>query len=264
MRPALTTGIGVALVVSVLVACGSSAGAQRQTELTVLAAASLSHVFPEIGDLFTAGHRDVRFTFSFAGTDQLAAQIKEGAPADVFAGASTAYAEELLEDGSIEPFEAFCTNRLILVVPSSNPAGIAGLQDLAVKPATLVIGAEAVPIGAYTRKVLSDLDALYGSGYSASVLERVVSEEDSVNSILTKVASGEADGGFVYVTDARSAGSKVQTFDLPAEAQAVATYPAAVVVDSSHVDIARQFVAFLLEAPAQQVLGRGGFGPAPG
>lgn len=264
MRLALATRLGVALVVCALVGCGSSAGAQRQTELTVLAAASLTHVFPEIGELFTDDHPDVGFTFSFAGTDQLAAQIQEGAPADVFAGASTTYADELLQSGDIEPFEPFCTNQLTLVVPSSNPAGIADPQDLAVRPVMLVIGAETVPIGAYTRKVLSNLDALYGSGYSTSVLERVVSEEDSVSSILTKVSTGEADAGFVYVTDARTAGSKVRAFDLPAEAQAVATYPAAVVAASSHAGLARQFVAFLLEAPAQRILGRAGFGPAPG
>src|SRR5207249_573073 len=134
-------------------------------------------------------HPGVTFSFSFGGTDQLAAQIKEGAPADVFAGASTKYGDQLAGAGQIEPYEIFCTNQLVLITPASNPAGITSLQDLSTKSVKLVIGSDTVPVGTYTRTVLMNLDAAYGSGYSAEVLANVVSNEDSVTSIVAKVQS---------------------------------------------------------------------------
>jgi molybdate transport system substrate-binding protein len=262
MRPAARFRVGVLAVVA-LAGCGPPSGASNRTELTVLAAASLKTVLPEIGAGFTGQNPDVAFTFAFAGTDQLAAQIREGAPADVFAGASTAYGDLLLQAGLIEPYLRFCTNRLVMVVPSSNPAGIASLEDLASRPAILVIGSETVPVGSYTRTALANLDALYGSGYSGAVLGKAVSNEDSVASILTKVASGEADAGFVYATDARSAGSMVRSFGLPPQARAVATYPVAVVEGSPHGAVARRFAGFLLEPTAQRLLRQAAFGPPP-
>ena len=254
------------LVLSLTLAgCSSNPSSSQtsNTKLTVLAAASLTNVFPKIGALFTKSHPGDTFTFSFAGTDQLAAQIQQGAPADVFAGASTKYGDELAGAHQIDPYKIFCTNRLVLIVPASNPAGITSLKDLATKPVKLVIGAEAVPIGAYTRTVLSNLDSAYGSGYSTKVLSHVVSNEQDVTSIVTKVQSGEADAGFVYVTDAKAAGSKVKAFPLPASAQAVASYPIAAVTASKLKSTAEQFAAFVLTAPAQALLRHAGFGPPP-
>jgi molybdate transport system substrate-binding protein len=221
-------------------------------------------VFPRIGTLFADEHPGVTFSFSFGGTDQLATQIQEGAPADVFAGASVKYGYQLAAANLIEPFDKFCTNQLVLVVPASNPAGISSLRDLATRPVKLVIGSETVPVGSYTWTVLKNLDEIYGSNYSRSVLSKVVSNEDSVTSIITKVQLGEADAGFVYITDSMATGSKVKAFTLPADAQAVATYPIAVVKASKHPTVARQFVDFVLTAPAQQLLGQAGFGPPPG
>jgi molybdate transport system substrate-binding protein len=252
------------LVGLVLVGCGSSSppsAASNPVKLTVLAAASLTKVFPQIGAQFTKAHPGVTFNFSFAGTDQLAAQIEQGAPADVFAGASTKFGGQLATAGLIDPYRKLCTNQLVLITPASNPAGITTLQDLATKPVKLVIGSETVPVGSYTRTVLSNLDAVYGAGYSDAVLGKVVSDEDSVTSILTKVQSGEADAGFVYVTDALGAGTQVTTLTLPADAQAVATYPVAAVKAGTHRSTAQQFVAFVLTAPAQRLLKQAGFGP---
>jgi molybdate transport system substrate-binding protein len=247
-------------------ACSSSsqAGSPPSTKLTALAAASLTEVLPKIGSAFTKQHPGVTFSFSFGGTDQLATQIKQGAPADVFAGASLTYGDQLAAASLIEPFRKFCTNQLVLVVPTSNPAGIASLQDLATKPVKLVIGSETVPVGSYTRTVLKNLDTTYGSTYSSSVLGKVVSNEDSVTSIITKVQIGEADAGFVYITDSMAASTRVKVFTLPADAQAVATYPIAVVKGSKRLTAARQFVDYVLSAPAQQLLGQAGFGPPPG
>jgi len=146
-------------------------------------------------------------------------------------------------------------------VPPSNPAGITSLRDLATKDARLVIGSATVPIGAYTRTVLGNLDAAFGSSYSAKVLSHVVSDELDVESVLTKVRTGEADAGFVYVTDAAAAGSAVRRIDLPDNAQAVANYQAAAIARSTHPSLAGAFVDFLLSLVPQQALRRAGFGP---
>jgi molybdate transport system substrate-binding protein len=241
---------------------GSTSGAS-QTKLTVFAAASLNTVFPQIAAEFRKAHPGVTFTFSFAGTDTLTTQIEQGAPADVFAGASTKYGTELAGKGLIDAPQVFATNRLVVVVPTGDPAHITSLRDLA-KPGTrIVIGDATVPIGAYTRKVLGNLDATYGASYSPAVLKNVVSEALDVTSILTSVSTGNADAGFVYVTDARSAGDKVVTIGLPAAAQAVASYPIAVVKASKHATVAGQFAAFMLGAQAQAALAAAGFGPPP-
>lgn len=267
--------VTLALVTGVVSACGtsSSAGATSPppaatsapppATLTVLGAASLSKVFPVIGSQFSAENPGVTFRFSFAGTDALAAQIEQGAPADVFAGASTKYGDQLSGESLIDSPTPFCTNRLVLIVPADNPAGVASLQDLTKPGAKLVIGADTVPIGAYTRTVLTNLNAEYGETYSDDVLKNVVSEEDSVTSIVAKVQLGEADAGFVYVTDALAAGSKVTSFDIPESGQAVATYPIAVVKASRDARLSQQFVDYVLSPPGQAELQKAGFGPPP-
>jgi molybdate transport system substrate-binding protein len=256
--------VGV-LLMAAATACSTSAGdsSPSPVKLTVFAAASLTKVFPQIGARFTKDHPGVTFAWSFGGTDQLAAQIQEGARADVFAGASTKYGDQLADGGQIDPYTIFCTNQLVLITPKANPAGIDTLQDLATKHVKLVIGSDTVPIGTYTRTVLTHLDAVYGDGYSDAVLGTVVSNEDSVTSIVAKVVSGEADAGFVYVTDALAAGTQVGYQTLPPDAQAVAEYPVAVVKGSRQPAMARQFAQFVLAAPAQDLLKKAGFGPPP-
>jgi len=245
-------------------ACGGAAadsGSTTSTTLTVFAAASLNRVFPAIADQFNRAHQDVRVRFSFAGTDALVAQIEQGAPADVFAGASAKYGEELSTKGLVEAPRPFATNRLVFVLPPGNPAGIGSLQDLARPGIKLVIGAETVPVGSYTRKVLANLDALYGPTYSRAVLENVVSNEDNVEGVLTKVRLGEADAGFVYVTDSKAVGAAVKTVQLPPEAQAIATYPIAVIRSRPHLRLARLFEEFVLGSTGQRLLENAGFGP---
>lgn len=245
-------------------ACGSSgAESGKRVTLTVLAAASLKNAFPAIGSRLARADRVV-VQFSFAGTDQLAAQIEQGSPADVFAAASPKYGEQLAGEGLIEPPVPFCTNSLVLVLPPSNPAGIASLLDLARPGVKLVVGAESVPVGTYTRAVLRNLNASLGSGYSSRVLANVVTDEENVEGVLAKVRLGEADAGFVYVTDAKAAGSDVVAIDLPEDAQAMATYQIAVVRATAHPAEARRFVDLVLGADAQAVLREAGFGPPPG
>ncbi len=262
-RRALSLALLIGLVLTACSKAASSIPPADSTKLTVLAAASLTKVFPQIGAQFTKDHPGVAFSFSFGGTDQLAAQIQQGAPADVFAGASTNYGDQLARASLIKPYKVFCTNQLVLITPSSNPAGITSLQDLATQPVRLVIGSETVPVGSYTRKVLTDLGQVYGSGYPDEVLAHVVSNEVSVTSIVTKVESGEADAGFVYLSDSLAAGPQAKAITPPADAQAVAKYPIAVVSGSKSSTIAEQFVDFVLSPPAQQLLRQAGFGPPP-
>ena len=264
----LATAVLAFAAVAAVTGCGSSSSAGSSTsggsaKLTVFAAASLTKVFPRIAADFQKTHAGARFAFDFAGTDTLTAQIEQGAPADVFAGASTKYGVELADKGLIDTPRPFATNRLVVIVPAANPAHVSSLGDLAKPGVKLVIGDPTVPIGTYTRTVLANLNATLGAGYSAKVLKNVVSNALQVTSVVSSVQLGEADVGFVYVTDAGSAGDKVRRIALPAAAQATATYPVAAVKDSRNAELARQFVAFVLGADAQALLRQAGFGPPP-
>jgi molybdate transport system substrate-binding protein len=241
--------LGAVLVLVLAVAScggGDDGEAGELGGLTVFAAASLTEVFQEIAP-------DV--TFNFAGSDELATQIREGAPADVYAAASPRYPDELLEEGLIGEPQIFATNRLVLIVPADNPAGIQSVDDLTADGVKLVVGAEGVPIGDYTRTVLESLGA-------TDVLENVVSNEEDVKGVVGKITSGAADAGFVYVTDATAAGDDVEAIELPEDAQAVVRYPIAVVVASENQDAAAAFVELVLGEDVQQALADAGFGPS--
>jgi molybdate transport system substrate-binding protein len=213
--------------------------------VTVFAAASLTEVFEELAP---------NATFNFAGSDELATQIREGAPADVYAAASPRYPDELFEEGLIGEPQIFATNRLVLIVPADNPAGIASVGDLMADDVTLVVGAEGVPIGDYTRTVLENLGM-------TDVLENVVSNEEDVKGVVGKVTLGAADAGFVYLTDATAAGDDVDAIELPEEAQAAVQYPIAVVVDAANAEAAQEFVDLVLGEEGREALAEAGFGP---
>jgi molybdate transport system substrate-binding protein len=238
-----------ALLATVVVAasCGGDGGSGGPglEGLTVYAAASLSEVFQEIAP-------DV--TFNFAGSDELATQLREGAPADVYAAASPRYPDELFEEGLAGEPQIFATNRLVLIVPPDNPAGIESVDDLTAEGVKLVVGAEGVPIGDYTRTVLETLGA-------TDVLENVVSNEEDVKGVVGKITAGAADAGFVYVTDATAAGDDVEPIELPKDARAVVRYPIAVLADSQQQDAAAAFVELVLGEDGQQALADAGFGP---
>jgi molybdate transport system substrate-binding protein len=236
----------LAFALVALAGCGGAAGGgDTNDHATVFAASSLTEVFPQI---------DPAATYNFAGSDDLATQITEGAPADVFAAASTKYPDQLYDEGLVDKPEAFATNRLVLIVPKDNPAGIQSVDDLRNPDVKLVIGAEGVPIGDYTRTVLESMGA-------TDVLDQVVSEEDDVKGVVGKVSLGEADAGFVYVTDVKPVEDKVTAIELPAEAQAKVQYEIAVVKDAPHHDAAHQFVEQVLSEDGQAKLQAAGFGP---
>jgi molybdate transport system substrate-binding protein len=233
------------LVAIALVALVLPASVSGGTPVTVFAASSLTEVFPRI----TASPR-----YSFAGSDQLALQIRQGAPADVYAAASPKYTQLLYRDGFVLKPVAFATNSLIILVPQSNPASIKSVYDLRRDGIKLVIGDRAVPIGTYTRQILDTL------GITADVMKNVVSQETDVKGIVTKVALGEADAGLVYRTDAKPVASRTRSITLPAWAQPPIRYEAAVVKASPNLAAARAFVKQLLSKRGRRLLSKAGFG----
>jgi len=212
--------------------------------LTVYAAASLTEVFQEL---------DPDARFNLAGSDELAAQIEDGGRADVYAAASPRYLRELFEQGLIQKPRIFATNRLVLIVPEDNPAAIESVSDLARDGVKLVVGAEGVPVGDYTRTVLENVG-------EARALEAVVSNEDDVKAVVAKVAQGEADAGFAYATDVGPVADDVRAIELPEEAQALVEYPIAVVEGARHPEWARAFVALVLGERGRTALKAAGFG----
>ena len=237
--------VGAALLVALLVASGATRApaADRVSGITVYAASSLTDVFPRI---------DKGPRYSFGASSTLAAQITQGAPADIFASANTAIPDQLFAKGLVQRPVVFTRNRLVLVVPSSNPAGIHSVYDLTRSGVKLVVAAPSVPVGSYTVQVLKQMGL-------TSVLANVVSRESDVRSVLSKVALGEADAGFVYATDAKTVPGKVIVIKIPAWAQPKVTYELAVVSSSPNKSAARKFVSEVLSAAGQKKLLAAGF-----
>jgi molybdate transport system substrate-binding protein len=232
-----------AIFALVALAVPSSVGAGGS--FTVFAAASLTEVFPKI---------DANPRFSFAGSDQLALQIRQGAPADVYAAASPKYTQLLYQDGLVGKPVTFARNRLIVIVPKSNPANVHSVYDLRKSGVKVVIGDQGVPIGSYTRQLLDTL------GLKDAVLHNVVSQETDVKGIVTKVALGEADAGFVYRTDAKPVSAKVEKVFLPTWAQPPIRYQIAIVKSTPRTVEARSFIRKVLSQRGRLLLRRAGFG----
>ena len=226
---------------------GATAADVRVTGITVYAAASLTDVFPRI---------DSGPKYSFGASSTLATQITQGAPADVFASANTTIPDQLFAKKLVLKPVVFTRNRLVLAVPSSNPAGIHSVYDLKKQGVKLVIAAATVPVGSYTLQVLKQMGL-------TSVLANVVSRESDVRSVLAKVALGEADAGFVYSTDAKTVPGKVNVIKIPAWAQPKVTYAMAVVSSSTHKTAAKKFIAEVLSRAGQKKLLAAGFLPLP-
>lgn len=235
--------------------------------LNVFAAASLTGAFNEIGAAFSAANPGATVVFNFAGSNQLATQISEGAPADVFASANAAQMDAAVASGRIDADGArpFVTNRLVVVVPADNPASIVELTDLARPGTVIVLAAEEVPAGQYALEFLGKASdaAGFGSTFRDDVLANVVSYEENVRSVLNKVALGEADAGIVYTSDAVSEPG-VTTIAIPDALNVLAEYPIAALNDSAQADAAAAFVELVLSDEGQGILDNYGFGPSSG
>jgi molybdate transport system substrate-binding protein len=236
---------------------------QAPATLTVFAAASLTDAMVTLGRAFESSHPGTKVQFNFAGSQQLALQLQQGAKADVFASADERWMQAVRDSGLIagEPV-VFARNRLVVVLPKTNPAGIQQLQNLARAGLKIVIGAEAVPVGKYTRQMLEQLSAQPGFGrdFGARVLANVASYEENVKGVVAKVQLGEADAGVVYRSDATGPSAvQLATVDIPDAANVIATYPIAVTTVSANPTLAAAFVGLVESAEGQAALQRAGF-----
>ena len=231
---------------AVLASPAGRAEARSQSQLTVYAAASLTNVFPQI---------DPSQKYSFGGSNTLAAQIQQGAPADVFASANMTLPAQLYAKGLCSKPVVFTRNTLVVVVPRSNPAGIHGVYDLTKSGVKLDVAGSGVPVGSYTLQILKNMNL------STAVLANVVSQETDVREVLSKVALGEADAGFVYSTDAKTVPGQVTVIKVPAWAQPKMQYGICVVNAGSDKADAQAFVNRVMSKTGQAKLRGAGFLP---
>lgn len=244
------------LLIGLASGCGSSnrSAPHDGTEktLTVFAAASLKKAFTEIGERFTTDNPGSDVEFSFAGSADLVNQLIQGAPADVLAAADAKNMGKVEQAGLLAgPAVKFASNMLTIVVAPGNPKKITSFQDLTQPDLSVVVCAPQVPCGSATQKVEQ----------AVGVTLNPVSEESQVTDVLNKVLTGQADAGVVYVTDARGAGDTVSTVAFPESAEAVNTYPIAVLKGAHDPELARKFVDLVTGEAGQKILAAAGFGP---
>ena len=258
---------GIFLIGLICMGCFSACRGQaesREKSLSIFAAASLTEAFTEIGEQFEGLNPGVEVNFNFAGSQQLAQQIIEGAPADLFSSASPQYMETLIEAGLVETEaeQIFARNRLVVIYPKENPAQITQLADLAQPRMSLVLAAPEVPVGKYSREFLdnAEQDPAFGSGFRDAVLANVVSYEENVKAVLAKVALGEADAGIVYRSDLTGENARqVGLIDIPEDLNVIALYPIAPLRNSSHPELSVTFIDFVLSSVGQDILAQYGF-----
>jgi molybdate transport system substrate-binding protein len=252
VRRRLLAGLAAALllIAMLLTSCAPASSGNGRTDLVVFAASSLNPTFATLGKEFEAAHPGVSVKFSFDGSAALVDQLKAGAPADVFASADKANMDKAGTARLIGESPAqFTTNVLTLITPKGNPAGITGL-DKSLDGKKLVVCADGVPCGTATRKLAAAL----------GITLEPVSEETKVTDVRTKVESGQADAGIVYLTDARASGTKVETLPITGADKARNEYLIGRVLASTQASLAAEFVALVIGERGQQVLKAAGFG----
>ncbi|MEV4431645.1 molybdate ABC transporter substrate-binding protein [Streptomyces sp. NPDC049585] len=235
--------LAAALLITLTAAC--SATEEKQTTVTVLAAASLTDVFKQARATYEKSHPGTRLTFSFAGSQELAAQVRQGVPADALVTADTKTMDGL-KSSTTTPV-TIARNKLTIVTTPGNPKNIHTLADLARPDLKVVLAAPEVPAGRYSKKILDN----------QHITVKPVSQEPNVRAVLSKVSMKEADAGIVYQTDATAA--KTTTVEIPATQNAVATYPAATLRNAKHTKQADDFITWLTSDEAQQLLRKAGF-----
>lgn len=246
----------------VLLALVPSLLAAQSRHLTVYAAASLTEAFSTLGDSLRARDPGLSITFNFAGSQQLAVQIEQGAPADVFASADEHWMRTVLDSGLVDTPTDFAHNRLVVITPPAS--AVTDLAGLAQPGAKIVLAAPAVPVGRYARRVLRNLSRVpaLGVSYGRRVLANVVSDEEDVKAVVAKVQLGEADAGIVYSSDVTaSVAPHVCRIEIPDSLNVLARYPVAVLHSTSHREAARAFVTALRSPLGRRVLRANGFLP---
>lgn len=254
MRSPAARLVAAAAAVALAAACARPGPAAEP--LTVLAAASLDAAFTRIAATFEDARPGVRVDVSFAGSHTLVTQLAAGVPADVLATADEVSMAAARQRGLVGPPRVFATNRLVIVTPAGNPAGVGAPADLGRPGVRLVLAGEEVPAGRYARRALGAL--------GVAVEGNLVSEEEDVRGVVAKVATGEADAGVVYVTDVTGpAAGRLRTVPLPPSGEPVA-YPIAVTTATSRPGLARAFVAAVTGEDGAAALRAAGFRPPSG
>jgi molybdate transport system substrate-binding protein len=235
-------------------------GTGRAETLRVLAAASLDDAFTEISKTFEAGRPGTKVELSFAGSQVLAIQIEQGAPADVFASADVEHVKTLHDENLLDEAHVFARNALAVVTPLDG-ARVRALGDLVRPGIKIVVAGPDVPAGRYTGQILRKMtaSALYGDDFGARARKNIVSLETNVRAVLAKIALGEADAGFVYATDAAAAAGRVRVITIPGGVNVVAEYPIGVVTRSRRLALAQEFVAAVLGSEGRRILREHGF-----
>ncbi|HEY5196821.1 MAG TPA: molybdate ABC transporter substrate-binding protein [Solirubrobacteraceae bacterium] len=226
-------------------AAAQPSASAASSQLTILAAASLSKVFPSIS-------KSPRYTF--AGSGMLETEIMQGAKADVFAAASPKQPAALYAGGLVYKPVEFATNRLVMIVPKDNPAHIKSVADITKKGVKIIVCNSTVPCGDYASTAFANL------GITAAATKNIVSQETDVTQVVAQIAAGEGDVGFVYITDAKAAGTKVRAISLPAKAKPGTEDVAAVVKSTTNRTAAQAFVNSLTSKKGQAILKAAGFG----
>jgi molybdate transport system substrate-binding protein len=246
------------LVALALTACAPA----QQGEVVVFAASSLTDAFNEIAVEFAADHPGVEVLPNYASSSDLATQLAEGAPADVFASANNTQMTVAADAGRIASEPAtFLTNRLAIVVPADNPAGIESPADIAHEGVTLILAAPGVPIRDYSDQSIAKIG---DADFQAAVYANLVSEEPNVRQVASKIALGEADAGIVYTSDVTpDIADQVLVIEIPDDQNVLASYPIAVVEGAPSGSLAQQFIDYVLGAEGQAILAKWGFGPKP-
>ena len=230
-------------------ASSASSSAPATGTITVLAASSLTGAFTQLGQQFEAAHKGDTVKFSFGPSSGLATQVTSGAPADVFASASTKTMQQVVSAGDASSPQDFAKNFAEVAVPSNNPAKVTSVKDLGKKSAKVALCQPQVPCGAVAAEVFKN----------AGITVKPVTLQPDVKSVLTQVETGNVDAGMVYVTDVMAAGSKVKGVAIPASENVSTLYPIATISSSKEKSIAQAFVAYVLSPTGQQVLAAAGF-----
>lgn len=231
---------------------------RERQQLVIFAAASLTEPFSELASVFEAANPDVDVILNFAGSQQLAEQLAQGAKADLFASANQKYMSAAIANGLVDRAAAmdFAKNELVVIAPKDNPAGLREYSDIASDGVKLVLADEAVPAGKYTREFFR------AAGVEEMALSNVVSYEDNVKSVLSKVVLGEADAGVVYRSDISVlSGERVLSFMIPEEYNVIASYPIAKLVDARQPELSKAFLDLLMSSQGQGVMIKYNFVP---
>ncbi len=232
--------------------------------LTIYAASSLTAAFTEMKTAYQTANPGFTLTLSFGASSTLETQIEQGAPADVFASADTSNPQKLVDKGlAAGAITKFTGNLLTVIVPPANPGGVQSPADLAKAGLKYVAAGDSVPITKYATMLIANLarQAGYPAGFVAAVTANIVSREDNVAAVVSKIELGEGDAAIVYVTDAKTAGSKVLTIPVPPAANVMATYGAVAVKASTNAAAAAAFITWLAGPDGQAILARYGFLP---